>query len=145
MTHLPKNPPCKWCRRAKMTHKHARSHAHPDWPTKFGSLTADWMIAKGDASLGIDSKRYCMLTYDLGTHFAQAYPTGMKDTQEAYLSLKHFAGLQKVVRIYSDRAGELSNAAKMLKWIHDKSLPYLHANNGIIERRNRIICRFCQR
>ena len=28
MTHLPKNPHCKWCQRAKMIHKHAKPRAH---------------------------------------------------------------------------------------------------------------------
>ena len=62
-----------------MIHKHTKSCAHPDWPKTFGSLTADWMIAKSEQSVGMDQKRNCMLAYDLATHFVMAYPTGMKD------------------------------------------------------------------
>ena len=41
-----------------------------------------------------------MLVYDLGTHFVMAYPTGFKDTDEAYMTLKHYAGQQKVTRVH---------------------------------------------
>ena len=97
------------------------------------------MIAKNERSMGIDEKRNYMLAYDLATHFVMAYPIGFKDIQEAYLALKHYAGQQKILRFYSARGGELISVAKLLRWLHDKSLPYLHSNSGIIERRNRII------
>ena len=77
-----------------------------------------------------------MLACDLASHFAMAYPAGITDTQEAYLSLKHYAGQHNVLRLYSDGAGELISTAKLLGWNHDKYLPYLHSNNGITERRN---------
>ena len=97
-----------------MIHKHGKSCAHPDWPKTFGSLTADWMIAKNGVSAGIDTKRYCMLVYDLGTHFVMAYPIGFTYTDEAYMALKHYAGPPGVERFYSDRGGELISSAKLL-------------------------------
>ena len=121
-----------------MIHKHAKSHSHPDVPKKSGFVTDDWMVSKNELSTGIDNERYCMFAYDLGTHFVMACPKGCKDTIEAFMSLKHYAGQQNVIRFYSDGGGELVSAAKALKLNRDRSLLHSHSNNGISERRNRI-------
>lgn len=146
MTHLPMNKYCRWCQRAKLAMKHARSRRPRgslpmDIHNKFGTLTADWMVAKDADPEGIDHEKHCMLVYDLWTHFVMAYPRAFRNTTECMMSLKHYAGQQKVLTFYSDRGAELIKSAKELRWLHDVSLPYMHTKNAIIERRNQLILR----
>jgi hypothetical protein len=83
MTHMPKNPHCEACMRAKMVKKHARRrHAPtgPDSPTIFGdSVTADHLFSTGEKSTGTAGEQYAMVVLDLGTRWRDCYPFAEKD------------------------------------------------------------------
>ena len=55
------------------------------------------MNSKDEESIGIRDEKV-LHVYDLHSHFVMPYPQGFKSTTEAYVSLKHYAGQQKVLR-----------------------------------------------
>ena len=129
MTHLPKNPHCEVCSKAKMQRKPKKSKsskpsaaegAKPP-PTKLGEqVTGDHFIKGGredeeDHNFSCDT--VAVVLYDRGTRFLAVYPKSAKDTANTVAAVQQFAGPRdKVQSFYCDNAPELISAATSLKW-----------------------------
>ena len=116
LTHLPKNPHCDACMRAKMVKKHARRrHAPtgPDSPTTFGdSITADHLFSTGEQSMGTAGEQYAMVVLDLGTRWRDCCPSAERDATQSRLALQSFIGPRTTVKTFQcDGARELYKAA----------------------------------
>ena len=61
LTHMPMNPYCEACQRAKMQRRPARRHDPPpesERPKKFGDLVnADYIVAQSEESMGLTGQR----------------------------------------------------------------------------------------
>ena len=131
MTHLPKNPHCEVCSKAKVQGTPTRrtsskpmvaEEAKP-LPTKFGEqVTGEHFIKgcsgredEGDPNFPCDT--VAVVLYDRGTRFLAVYPKSAKDTANTVAAMQHFAGPRdKVQSFYCDNAPELVSAATSLKW-----------------------------
>ena len=147
MTHLPKNPYCAACYRAKMysqrpTNPTGESAAEKEQnkPKRFGdSVTADHMIAKNENSKGLNNACYAMVIGDNYTEWLEFAAQGQRNSLEAYAALNRFANNTKVKEFYCDNAPELLQAAKTLKWVNPTSTPYRSTSNAKAERNNRLV------
>ena len=140
MTHLPKNPHCSACQRAKMQNKpHKNKQGKKDgvavFVTPFGThLTADHLITQGEIDQGMDDELAGIVVKDLGTRWFDVHAVATKDAADAGISLKDFAGADaKVKSFYSDGSKELIKAAKHLEWLHDEATPGRPQSNGSAE------------
>jgi len=130
MTHLPKNPHCKACQRAKMQKKPNRKKGGKkggiDMADKpFGTIiTADHLITNSEEDRGIKGERAGVVVADLSTKYMECYAVQDKDAIDAEASLSHFVGPSVEVKsFYSDESPELVAAAKSLQWSHDLATP----------------------
>ena len=77
-THLPKNPYCTSCMRAKVNQKQKRRRGHKKHTIdakKFGdSVTGDHLISSGVESNGIDGEAVGFLLRDHATQFKMFHP-----------------------------------------------------------------------
>ena len=140
-THLPKNPYCTSCMRARVSQgqKRRRSHKkHTIDAQKFGdSVTGDHLISNGVQSNGIDGEAVGFLLGDHATKFKQLYPAATKTAKECEVAFKRFQGpmmFNRVIHLYTDGAPEVVKAGKNLRSCHDTGTPYRSATNGIAER-----------
>ena len=118
MTHLPKNPHCSACQRAKMQNKpHKKKDGKKDGVIVFGTpfgthITADHMITQSDIDRGMDDEEAGIVIRDLGTRWFDTFAVGSKDALDAGVSLRDFVGADtKVKSFYSDGSKELIQAA----------------------------------
>ena len=92
MTHIPKNPFCQGCLRAKLNAKQARRRHIKSEASAFGDIvTADHLIAR-DADGGIDNEKVAILIKYHFSHWMMLYPTGGKSADEAAQSIADFQG-----------------------------------------------------
>ncbi len=104
MTHLPRNPTCEVCFKAKIqgTPKRRKSskpvlgEAAKPLPTKLGEqVTGDHFIKGGrdeeeDPNFPCDT--VAVVLYDRGTRFLAVYPKSAKTTANTIAAMQHFAG-----------------------------------------------------
>ena len=137
MTHVPKNPYCQICQRAKMykppSYKKETSTIEAE---VFGDhVTADHLILHRDKQTVIEDSRLALVVKDVATCFMYAYPAALKSEDECLVALQHFASAKdNVETFYSDKSRELEAAAKTLGWRHELSKAYIHQSNAVAER-----------
>ena len=138
LTHVPKNPFCTTCSRAKMTKppSYKKGGSETVDADKFGDhITADHLILRDDEEEAIDGSRNALVVKDIATDFRCVYPSARKTTRDCVLALKHFTrGRDDIGVFYSDNAEELVKAASELKWRHVTSVPYISKSNAQAER-----------
>jgi RNA:NAD 2'-phosphotransferase (TPT1/KptA family) len=141
LTHLPKNPQCEACQRAKMQHKpHKRRKiplAERAKAEEFGDLiTGDHIVSLDSIDVSIDGKKDAMVIYDVATGYIDCYPTSSRSANEAIGALQHFLGpKQSLGEFYSDAASELRAAAKALGLCRRSATPGIPQTNGLIENK----------
>ena len=82
LTHIPKNPYCEICAKAKMYKPPGYSKGGSSMvdAKKFGDhITGDYLIAKSEPEIGIDDDRVAMVIKDVLTDFRYVYPAGRRD------------------------------------------------------------------
>lgn len=128
LTHLPKNPHCIWCQRAKTIAKKKNKQGKPSVikSEKFGDvITMDHLISSDTGSKGINEESVGLAISDLGTGFVDLYPDSSKSWPGVVKAVTNFVGSNnKVKLIYSDNAPELVRAMEELRITHDTSTPY---------------------
>ena len=138
LTHIPKNPYCDICQRAKMFKppSYAVGGSTKVEAEKFGDhITADFIITRDEEEVGIDDERNALVVKDVATGFMYVYPNARRTTNAAVLALKHFVGHNEEVGVfYSDNAPELISAMKVLQWRHVLSRDYISKSNAQAER-----------
>ncbi|CAE7594010.1 unnamed protein product [Symbiodinium natans] len=118
MTHLPKNPFCDVCQRAKMYKP--PSYQTDGWHSveakAFGDhITADHIIVYRDRDTVIEESRLALVLKDVATSFTYAYPSALRSEDECIAALQHFVSSSDEIGVfYSDQAKELISAAKFL-------------------------------
>ena len=105
MTHMPKNPFCESCQRAKCqakaspNRKKKPSDLPTPIPTKFGEqVTGDTIIHNSVEDRGVDGSRATIVLFDRGTKWIEAYPVGDKSAYEAENAMLDFATAKEVRR-----------------------------------------------
>ena len=140
-THLPNNPHCPICAKAKMFKKHAKASKLPveERPKAFGDhVTGDHMCEQRKHVW--DGGNTALTLLDVGTRYRAIYPRCDKSATEALSALQHFAGPKQAINmLYTGNAQELYKAAKDLVISHDTSTPHVSTTNAIAERNNRSI------
>ena len=118
LTHLPKNPHCETCQRAKMRNKQTpdRSKRPSDLPSQeakaFGEkLTADHTFARSINDCGMGGEEVILVVRDIFTKWIEAYPLKSKDTSKALRALRDYMGAAKGESFHSDDSPELKAAA----------------------------------
>ena len=143
MTHLPKNPFCSHCQRAKMENvrlfrkRGAAGHGAED----FGDLvTADTMVLRGLRDRGINGEADAIVFYDLATSWIDVMPVMSRSDANTVDAFNRFAGPQNDIKMmHTDQAKELVSACKELRWIHEWSTPGMPKTNGIIENKVKLV------
>ena len=138
LTHLPKNPFCDTCQRAKLFRQQARRQDPDDrmQPENFGDLVhADHVIiGRRKFNHGVGGQRCALFVYDRATGIEDAPALRSKGAKLAENALKHFTKDQGK-SLFSDNAPELVKAAESLGWIHATSTPHRPEGNSLTERR----------
>ena len=138
LTHIPKNPYCDVCTKAKMYKPPGYSKGGSSMveAKKFGDhITGDYLIAKSDPETGVDGDRVAMVFKDVATDFRYVYPFARRDTSNTTLAMKHFVDdLDKIGIFYSDNAPEIVAAMRAMKIRHQISKEYISTSNAIAER-----------
>ena len=152
MTHIPKNPLCDICNRARLYSKRVRSHrvADPEEdilkPEKFGEQVAcDHVIVFKSSTK--DTEYAVFIVRDAFSGVMQAYPTVTKSSEHAATSLRHFTGRladSPDCICKSDCARELLKAIRSLGWLSDASLPRRWPHNSVLERSIRTYQEVCR-
>ena len=143
MTHVPKNPFCKVCQRAKMYRQQAR-RKDPDIkageaPKKFGDLIqADHLVVgRSKVTHGLGNEKVALFVWDRATGIKDAPAMKSKAARNTELALKTFTdGSAK--SLYSDNAPELIKAAENLGLVHPTSTPHRPQSNSVTERQIRV-------
>ena len=137
-THLPKNPYCTLCMRAKVNQKQNHKQKHTIDAKKFGDpVTGDHLISNGLQSNGIDGEAAGFLFRDRAIRFKQLYPAATKTAKECEKAFERVQGpmmSNRIIHLYTDGAPEDKKAGKNLRTCHDTGTPYRSATFGIAER-----------
>ena len=138
LTHIPKNPFCDICTRAKMFKPPSRAVGGSTKvkAEKFGDhITADFIVTRDEDELGIDDEKSALVVKDIATGFMYVYPNARRTTNAAILAIKHFVGHEdKIGVFYSDNAPELISAMKILQCRHVLSRDHISKSNAQAER-----------
>ena len=138
LLHLPKNPFCDTCNRAKAracTHRKQNPETTTTATlTAFGEwLTGDHLILYSDDDMGVNNETTGLLIMDAFTKFLGFYPNTSREAEEHIISMKEFVGTDRVGQFYSDGSCELNAAATALKWLHPTGRPHQPQTNCKIE------------
>ena len=148
LTHLPKNPFCEVCRRAKLSNaQHRRkvnraeaSSSLPELPPRFGGrLVADHVVAHSERSRGFTGDKNALVLRDVYTGYIGCYPMKTKSGPETVHRMTEFIGTDQCVSmVYSDNSPELKYAVKRFKGpsgatAHATSTPGFPATNSLAE------------
>ena len=96
LTHLPKNPYCVGCLRAKMNAKRVHKHQAQSSAKAFGDIvTADHLIARNADGDGIDKEKVAIVIKDHFTGWVEIYPAAGKSAGECELAIGSFQGTKK--------------------------------------------------
>ena len=140
MTHMPKNPYCQACQRAKVQHVPAKRKRGPDVlaqePKVFGEqLTADHIILGQATEYGMKGESTALVVSDRATGWLDAFPLPNKSSEEAYGALNKVVSRGgNVHSIHTDDAPELIKAIRDLGWQHSTATPGRPQTNGVAER-----------
>ena len=138
MTHMPKNPWCPACQRAKMQRRSCRRVDGPEEPIppEFGIIvTADHLIAHSEKSMGMTGEQDALVVKDRGTGWLECVPLASKSADDAYLALQDIRGPKGYIHyLYTDNSRELIKAAQDLGIPHGTSTPGRPQTNGVAER-----------
>jgi hypothetical protein len=138
LTHIPKNPFCDVCQKAKMFKPPSRAVGGSTKveAEKFGDqITADFIVTRDDEEVEIDDEKSALVVKDVATGFMYVYPNARRTTNAAVLAMKHFVGhTEEIGVVYSDNAPELISAMKVLQCRHVLSRDYMSKSNAQAER-----------
>ena len=138
LTHVPKNPYCDICQKAKMFKPPSRAvgGSAKVEAEKFGDhITADFIVTRDEDELGIDDEKSALVVKDIATGFMYVYPNARRTTNATVLAIKHFVGHTEEIGVfYSDNAPELISAMKILPCRHVLSRDYISKSNDQAER-----------
>ena len=127
MTHLPKNPFCTHCQRAKMENVrlHRRGGADAHECTKFGDIvTVDTMVLHGLKDRGVNGETDAVVFYDLATKYIDVLPVFSRSVPNTVEAFHKFMGPEpKIGLLYSDQAREFLAATCRMAWVHHMSTP----------------------
>ena len=142
LTHLPKNPYCPHCQRAKMENVKLRrkggAAAHD--VVSFGDrTTADTMVLRGLKDRGFHGEADSIVFYDLATDYLEVLPVQSRSRSNTLEAFRRFAGGQTLKLVYSDQAPELKNAVTTLGALHRLSTPGMPKTNGLIENKVKLV------
>ena len=104
MTHLPKNPYCDACQRAKMVNVKSFRHEGIDGYefTKFGEhITLDTVVLHGLTNRGINGETDAIVFYDFGTGWLDAVPVKSRTNAETLRAFREVIGDMKEVNSFS--------------------------------------------
>ena len=104
MTHLPKNPYCDACQRAKMVNVKSFRHEGIEGYefTKFGEhITLDTMVLHGLTNRGINGETDAIVFYDFGTGWIDAVPVKSRTNAETLRAFREVIGDLKEVNSFS--------------------------------------------
>ena len=137
MSHLPKNPHCAACQRAKMQRVQARRTrtSLPD-ALIFGELvTCDYLVANGAPSQGLHGETTALVLMDRATGWLEVHPEAHRTSEKTQLAFRWFQGFRDVIQtLYSDNVPEFVSSTASMGIVHDTSTPYNSPTNGIAER-----------
>jgi len=143
LTHLPKNPFCSTCIRAKMENAKSKQKggvaAHGF--TEFGQhVTADTIVLHGIKDRGVGNKSNAIVMFDFGTGWTSCHPVKSRSEEDTMEAFREFVGPKdKVHSFYSDGAPEIIACAKAMKWHSDTSTPGVPRNNSIAESKVKLV------
>ena len=142
LTHLPKNPYCPHCQRAKMENvkleRKGGAAAHD--VANFGDLaTADTMVLRGLKDRGFHGEADAIVFYDLATDYLDVLPVQSRSRGNTLEAFRRFAGGQTLKLVHSDQAPELKNAVTTLGALHRLSTPGMPKTNGVIENKVKLV------
>jgi hypothetical protein len=120
-THIPKNPFCPSCQKAKAQRRHARDKKKSPEAVLLGpppkefadEVTCDHLTTLAEEDIGIDKSRVALACKDRGTGYGDVYPTGTKSAEETRRSISQFW------------AGTRANASGCIQIRRRKLLPRL--------------------
>ena len=145
MTHMPKNPYCASCQRAKMQaaatpSRVKRPNGSEPPEAKFGNITCDHFIASDEIDSSINGDKAGIVCYCKGSKWIDLYATGGKSSKEAEDAFIDFEGPWKsITSFYSDDAPELVSAAQSRGWVVNTATPGRPETNGSAERSVRTV------
>jgi hypothetical protein len=144
LTHFPKNSNCPICNASNLKRRQARRRVAPISLPRIGSLVgADHLIS--GAVPGINGDTVCLITNDVYSRFAGAYPAVSKDSQESFNCLEGFTSDMGDIGLRTDNSRELIAAGQMLKVVRKVtttlSVPYRHTSNSI-QQTTRLPCTY---
>ena len=93
LTHLPKNPYCDVCTKAKMIKppSRAKGGSKKVEADVFGDhTTGDFLVTMTEDEEGIDTERVALVVKDVATGFQYVYPTARRNAESIIISMKHF-------------------------------------------------------
>ena len=104
-------------------------------------MTADYIgLPKSHSSpfSGISGERCLLLLLDVGTDWLTAYPAPRRDGETTYHAIAKHAGRSTIKYTHVDGAPELAQACTKHDILFERSAPYVHETNGLIEPFNRV-------
>ena len=101
-------------------------------------MTADYIILRKSEATGSGGERCLLLLMDVGTDWLTAYPANRRDAETTFHAIAQHAGRSKVQYAHIDGAPELIEACTKHGIAFEKSAPYVHETNGLIESLNRV-------
>ena len=141
LTHMPANPHCEACIRAKMREPPHRGGAYDRKPKVWGEIiTCDHLVQRDtDVSVGITGDKDALTVRDLYSRYLWCYPMKSRSQENTEEALRDFAGGYKISRVYGDNSLEIKGACRQLGWPHEGAQVGVPQSNGIIERANGIV------
>jgi hypothetical protein len=143
-THLPKNPYCVACQRAKLENVRGSRKggiASYDFKTFGEHITADTIVLRGKKDIGITGDANCFVIYDFATGWLDCFRSKSKSQTEVTAAFIEFQGDNKVQSIYCDRAPELLVSADKLGWMKSTGIPGVPRTNSIAESKVKLVIR----
>ena len=143
LTHLPKNPHCSVCQRAKLENMKSRKKGGT---AAFGfknfgdHVSADTIVLHGMKDRGVGNKNNAVIFFDFGTLWTSCHPVNSRSEEDTSLAFREFLGTTQTVKsFYSDGAPEIVSVANKMGWTGDTSTPGIPRNNSIIENKVKLV------
>ena len=143
LAHLPKNPFCSVCQRAKLenakSYKHGGVSAHKY--ESFGDhVTGDTIVLHGLKDRGVGNKNNAIVMFDFGTGWTSCHPVTSRSEEDTLFAFREFVGPKdKILSFYSDGAPEIMSCAKTMLWTSDTSTPGMPRTNAIAESKVKLV------
>ena len=140
--HLPKNPFCTSCNRAKLFKHHSRKRVRgsvtDDVVKICDKVIADSLIAKG-RNVSFEGSSSAVISYDIATKWTEPFPTPSQDFNHVRKALLTFLGDIIPKSFHSDNAPVFKAVAESEGWCASTSTPFVSESNGVIERIIRLV------